>query len=104
MPISPERAALYPPDWPEISARIRERDGNRCAWCGAANHEPHPETGSMVVITVAHLDHDPTNRDERNLAALCQRCHLRYDAREHARHAAETRRQKREAAGQGVLL
>lgn len=35
----------------------------------------------VVVLTVAHLDHDEENhevKDER-LAALCQRCHLNYD-------------------------
>ena len=36
MPIRPELRALYPPDWPQISRRIRfERAGNRCEWCGA---------------------------------------------------------------------
>jgi len=33
-----------------------------------------------VVLTTAHLDHNPENNDERNLKALCQRCHNRYDA------------------------
>ncbi len=75
MPIRPELRALYPPDWPEISARIRfERAGNRCEWCGAANHWFHPETGSVVVLTVAHLDHNPANSHDDNLAALCQKC------------------------------
>ncbi len=40
-----------------------------------------------IVLTIAHLDHDEENwdvKDER-LAALCQRCHLRYDAPEKAR-------------------
>jgi hypothetical protein len=36
-----------------------------------------------VVLACAHLDHDPTNNRPRNLAALCQRCHLAHDAREH---------------------
>jgi hypothetical protein len=48
--------------------------------CGAVNALPHPITGSKVVLTVAHLDHDPTNNDATNLRALCQRCHNRYDA------------------------
>lgn len=37
-----------------------------------------------VILTIAHLDHDETNHavaDDR-LAALCQLCHLRYDAKE----------------------
>ena len=69
MPIRPELRALYPADWPAISRRIRfERAGNRCEWCGAANHWFHPETGSVVVLTVAH----PANNADDNLAALCQ--------------------------------
>jgi hypothetical protein len=27
----------YPPDWKEISRRVREREGQRCLWCGAPN-------------------------------------------------------------------
>lgn len=34
-----------------------------------------------VVLTIAHLDHDPENQnvEDDRLAALCQRCHLNYD-------------------------
>lgn len=32
-----------------------------------------------VVLTVAHLDHVPEHCEPRNLRALCQRCHNRYD-------------------------
>lgn len=37
-----------------------------------------------VVLTIAHLDHDETNHDVAidRLKALCQCCHLRYDANE----------------------
>ena len=80
MPIRPENRARYPKDWPAISRRIRERAGNRCEKCGAANGEPHPITGSRVVLTVAHLDHEPENCDDDNLRAWCQRCHNTYDA------------------------
>lgn len=38
-----------------------------------------------VLIGIAHLDHQPTNNDPANLLALCQRCHLAYDLREHLR-------------------
>lgn len=41
-----------------------------------------------IVLTTAHLDHDPTNNAPENLKALCQRCHNRYDAK----HRAETRK------------
>lgn len=83
MPIRPENRALYPPDWKAISLRIRkERAKDRCEWegCQARNGEPHPVTGSKVVLTVMHLDHDPSNCREENLRAACQRCHNRYDA------------------------
>ena len=35
----------------------------------------HPETGAVVQLQAAHLDHDPRNNSEENLAALCQRWH-----------------------------
>ena len=38
---------------------------------------------TVPVLACAHLDHDPGNNAARNLAALCQRCHLLHDAAEH---------------------
>jgi hypothetical protein len=38
-----------------------------------------------IVLTVAHLDHNPQNCDYNNLKAMCQRCHNRYDARHRAK-------------------
>ena len=37
-----------------------------------------------VVLTIAHLDHDETNLDvqDERLMAMCQWCHLNYDAKE----------------------
>ena len=52
---------------------------------------------------MAHLDHDAQNCADDNLRALCQRCHLTYDAKFHARNAAKTRRRKLIDAGQGEL-
>jgi 5-methylcytosine-specific restriction endonuclease McrA len=34
----------------------------------------------MIVLTIAHLDHQPENVADDNLRALCQQCHNRYDA------------------------
>jgi hypothetical protein len=48
-----------------------------------------------IILTVAHLDHNPMNCDNNNLRAWCQRCHLRYDRHHHAKNAAETREKKR---------
>jgi 5-methylcytosine-specific restriction endonuclease McrA len=80
MPIRPENKDRYPPEWAQIRERILERAGHACEWCGARNHEPHPRTGSHVVLTIAHVvDKRPEAADDDNLAALCQRCHLRHD-------------------------
>jgi hypothetical protein len=90
MPISPENRARYPKDWALRSRFVRfVRARNRCEWCGAENYEPHPLTGSRVVLTTAHVyDHRPEAASLLNLAALCQRCHNRHDRH----HRAETRR------------
>jgi len=61
-----------------------------------------------VVLTVAHLDHNPANNDDANLRALCQRCHLIYDKHQHAENARKTRASKiaqaLQAAGQETFL
>lgn len=94
MPIRKENRDKYPRCWMDISKRIRvERAGNRCEGCGAENYQYHPETGSRVVLTVAHLDHNPANcdgmdkglpmlpKEKSNLRAWCQKCHNGYDAK-----------------------
>lgn len=45
-----------------------------------------------IVLTVAHLDHQPENCADENLKALCQRCHNRYDAAERRRGVASRAR------------
>jgi 5-methylcytosine-specific restriction endonuclease McrA len=97
MPVRSEERARYPKDWRAISRAIRERGGDRCEQCGAENRQPHPVTGSRVVLTVAHLDHMPENCEPANLRAWCQRCHLAFDSQHHAANAARTRRLKMNA-------
>ena len=81
MPIRPEKLALYPADGPAISRRIRvDRAKGYCEGCGAVAEYPHPVTGSIMMLTVAHLDHNPANCDPENLRAWCQKCHNSYDA------------------------
>ena len=124
MPIKPENRTRYPKDWKTaIVPRIRERSGDQCEchgecgfWhydvdgkqydseimlnrrrpirCEAVNRKPHPVTKSMVVLTVGHLNHKPEENGDENLKHWCQRCHLRYDAREHQRNARKTRFKK----------
>lgn len=89
MPIRDENRSRYPTDWHTISLRIRrDRAEWRCEQmdangelgrCTAMHGEPHPVTGSRVVLTVAHLDHQPENCADTNLRAMCQRCHNIYD-------------------------
>lgn len=49
----------------------------------------------LIVLTIAHLDHDLKNNDYSNLAALCQRCHNRYDKEHRQKNATETRRKNK---------
>jgi len=115
MPIKPENRHLYPPrkEWLAIRAEVLKRDDNRCANCGVNNQAVgyrtedgvfHDLTGCVdprlhgllrIVLTIAHLDHDPRNNGQLgnrpNLAALCQRCHLRHDQAHHMVNARRTR-------------
>jgi 5-methylcytosine-specific restriction endonuclease McrA len=84
MPIDAEWKSLYPADWDAISLAVREDAGWVCEWCdvaqGAKIKRPGDKT-TIVVLTVAHLDHDPRHCDRENLRALCQKCHINYDKR-----------------------
>lgn len=85
MPIKKENQKRYPPDWKLRSRFVRKsRAKDCCEWCGAKNYEPHPITGSTVILTVAHVyDKRPEAAALNNLAALCQRCHLKHDRNDH---------------------
>ena len=100
MPIRAENRARYPTDWPAIRARIGDRSGWRCEVsprypdCHAEHGAMHPVTGHRVILTVAHLDHQPENCADENLRHWCQRCHNTYDAP----HRAAGRKARREAS------
>ena len=93
----PMRRDLYPDNWEEISLAVREAAGWRCQGspdypdCRAQQGQPHPDTSSKVVLTVAHLNHQHTNCRPDNLRAWCQRCHLNYDRAHHMANARRTR-------------
>lgn len=53
---------------------------------------PADEKIIVIVLTVAHLDHQPENCAPENLAAMCQRHHLAYDAKHHTQTAYATRK------------
>jgi hypothetical protein len=50
-----------------------------------APHELANIRTTRVVLAAAHRDHDPTNNRRRNLACLCQRCHMLHDRPHHLR-------------------
>jgi hypothetical protein len=66
----------YSPNWPETAKRIKDAAGWKCERC----KHPH-DVESSHVLTVHHLDGDKSNNADWNLAALCQRCHLKVQAR-----------------------
>lgn len=106
MPIRAERKSLYlgggthSKEWKAFRASLLDRAGNRCEGtpqfpaCRAENGQPHPVTGSKVVLTIAHMDHDESHADPERCRALCQKCHLSWDAKHHAVNARMTRRRK----------
>lgn len=66
----------YPANWKEIANQVKEEAEWVCIRCG---HSHDPEAG--YCLTVHHLDMNKANCYWWNLAALCQRCHLRIQAK-----------------------
>ena len=125
MPIRPEHAHMYGAEWKHvIRPRILERARHRCErcrrpdrevvlvwpdgrWLSAKQAEERTRYegdgwiaaggGRVVttVLTIAHLNHVAGDNRDENLSALCQRCHLCHDARQHATNAARTRDRKK---------
>ena len=66
-------------------------DADRRHWRdGRGRRVRTPEHGVAAIVRVtrvyiacAHLNHDPTDNAARNLAALCQRCHMLHDRPHH---------------------
>lgn len=130
MPIRPENAAYYrSARWLALREEVRARAGGACECegeCGddhdgrcAAPHgasivrgaagtwtlaDPAEQVGeiasTVVVLTVAHLDHNDFEATPDRCRHLCQRCHNRLDAPHRQRRAAQTRRER---GGQATL-
>ena len=124
MPIKPENRKLYPGNWEKIRAEILVRAYFMCECLGecGGKHEPPAEQGEeyrglghfrcqrlhmhahndvVCVLTIAHLNHNPKDNRRRNLKAMCQGCHLRYDKDHHQKNAAATRERRRQEAERG---
>ncbi|HEY3281563.1 MAG TPA: HNH endonuclease [Armatimonadota bacterium] len=108
----PMKRHLYPPEWRAIALAVKQAADWTCRECGRVCRragEPYVdwilrvdnwealEHPRRFVLTVAHLDHDPSNNVSSNLRALCSVCHLRHDAGHHALSASHTRAVKRAA-------
>jgi len=63
-------SAPYPTDSDSIATRLKEKRGWDCEGCG------HHGSTPRRVLTVHHVDYDPSNNHEGNLLVLCQKCHL----------------------------
>ena len=49
----------------------------------------------VIVLTVAHLDHDINNNELDNLSALCQSCHNKHDIEHRAKNRKLTVKEKK---------
>jgi 5-methylcytosine-specific restriction endonuclease McrA len=120
----PMNRSLYPKDWPEIAARMKQEAGYKCQECGAEagsvvcfhrtdkkrfvgiedeaelywHGEEYEDEAVLIQLGVAHLDQNPANNDPSNLRVLCRGCHLRYDAPFHAVKARKTKLKKKHQA------
>ncbi len=65
----------YTKNWKEIAYQVKEKAGWKCNQCG---HPDDYKTG--YGLSVHHLNRIKSDNREENLVALCQRCHLRFEA------------------------
>lgn len=66
----------YPENWAAIAHGVKEKARWRCIRCD----HPH-DTPAGYMLTVHHFNGDKANCHWWNLLALCQGCHLRFQAR-----------------------
>lgn len=77
----PMNRLLYPCEWDDISTELKARVGYKCESCGVQCRKPgEPHKTHRLTLTVAHINHTPSDCRAENLVCLCAPCHLRYDA------------------------
>lgn len=110
----PMQRKLYPDDWEEIAHQIKTAANYHCTECGRTCRLPGESKDEFFArarlppdvaigkytLTVAHLNHQPSDNRPDNLRALCAVCHLRYDSKQMSRK----RYLKRERLGQQTLF
>ena len=107
---------LYPSNWNAIALEIKQQANWQCQNCGKQCRRTGQSLANFVAaypdaktkpirytLTVAHLDHTPSNCDRTNLKALCSVCHLRYDTQHHINSRRVNKRKQLEESGQLIL-
>lgn len=118
--VMPIIRARYPDDWEAIALRIKHEAHWCCQQCQRPCRQPSEPLADFrqrvkrwrqrqtplpakfeaaprrYLLTVAHLDQQPSNQDPSNLKALCTVCHLQFDSR----FRAKQKRLKAEFLGQ----
>ena len=130
----PMKRELYPENWDQIAADVKDKANWTCEECDRICRKKGESVLDFAArikgkndkfldwwvnrtalsdlcakpqrftLTVAHLDHNPQNCTKENLKALCSVCHLKYDQEHHRKNRARTIKLKQEAAGQLTLL
>jgi hypothetical protein len=111
---------LYPDNWDKISLAVRQRSNWQCEVCCKPCRQPGESLEAFAsraglssesilnpqrwCLTVAHLNHQPSDCSSENLKAMCAPCHLRYDAQHHANSRRVNQRKLLEAQGQLLLF
>jgi hypothetical protein len=118
VPIRPENRGRYPDNWPELALDIKAEAGWRCECHGECGRPHDGRDGSSrcperhgeltllghnchtIVLTVAHLNHQPEDCRRANLKAWCQGCHLLFDIAHHRQSKVVATQCALEQAGQ----
>ncbi len=100
--------SLRTKEWLAIRNQVLRKAGRRCQECQARDrsgfivfddadgpidrwtldlfghrHAPHGARLITIYLSIAHLNHDPSDNRKSNLKALCLRCHLDHDRANH---------------------
>ena len=130
----PMKRELYPQNWEAIARAIKDKANWTCQTCGKPCRRPKEDLDDFVqrvppeweshlyeqvddefgvvdrlkpgrfVLTVAHINHTPSDCSEGNLIAECSVCHLRRDADLHRRNASHRRAIAQTVPGQMSLF
>lgn len=78
----PMDRTLYPDNWEEMALAAKIAANWTCQRCGVCRGDRQINRHGRlvkVVLTTAHLNHDPWNPDA-DLEVMCWPCHAKYDA------------------------